>query len=42
MLKVLKFGGSSMADAQQLSKVRSIVESDPNRRVVVAYDREGK
>ena len=35
MLKVLKFGGSSMADAQQLSKVRSIVESDPSRRVVV-------
>ena len=35
MLKVLKFGGSSMADAQQLSKVRSIVESDPSCRVVV-------
>ncbi len=35
MLKVLKFGGSSMADAHQLAKVRSIVESDPGRRVVV-------
>lgn len=35
MLKVLKFGGSSMADAHQLSKVRSIVEADPSRRVVV-------
>ena len=35
MLKVLKFGGSSMADAHQLAKVRSIVEADPSRRVVV-------
>ena len=35
MLKVLKFGGSSMADAAQFAKVRSIVESDPSRRVVV-------
>lgn len=35
MLKVLKFGGSSMADAGQLAKVRSIVEADPGRRVVV-------
>ena len=35
MLKVLKFGGSSMADAHQLEKVRSIVEADPARRVVV-------
>ena len=35
MLKVLKFGGSSMADAHKLEKVRSIVEADPARRVVV-------
>ena len=35
MLKVLKFGGSSMADAAQYAKVRSIVESDPARQVVV-------
>lgn len=35
MLKVLKFGGSSMADAKQYQKVRSIVESDPARKVVV-------
>ena len=35
MLKVLKFGGSSMADASQYAKVRSIVEADPDRRVVV-------
>lgn len=35
MLKVLKFGGSSMADAGQYQKVRAIVEADPARRVLV-------
>ncbi len=35
MLKVVKFGGSSMADATQFSKVKQIVLSDPARRVVV-------
>ena len=35
MLKVSKFGGSSMADATQFAKVKSIVESDESRRVVV-------
>ncbi len=35
MLKVLKFGGSSMADAVQFAKVKAIVEADPGRRVVV-------
>ena len=35
MLKVLKFGGSSMADAKQFEKVKSIVQADPGRRVVV-------
>lgn len=35
MLKVLKFGGSSMADANQFEKIRQIVKSDPSRRVVV-------
>ena len=35
MLKVLKFGGSSMADAGQYAKVKSIVEYDAARRVVV-------
>lgn len=35
MLKVLKFGGSSMADATQFAKVKSIVESDESRRLVV-------
>lgn len=35
MLKVAKFGGSSMADEKQFAKVRQIVQSDPARRVVV-------
>ncbi len=35
MLKVTKFGGSSMADAGQYRKVRDIILSDPGRRVVV-------
>ena len=35
MLKVAKFGGSSMADEKQFAKVRRIILSDPARRVVV-------
>ena len=35
MLKVAKFGGSSVAGAEQFRKVKKIVESDPSRRVVV-------
>ena len=35
MLKVAKFGGSSMADAKQFEKVRDIVRADPARRVIV-------
>ena len=35
MLKVTKFGGSSMADAGQFRKVREIVLADPQRRVVI-------
>ena len=35
MLKVAKFGGSSMADAGQYRKVRDIILSDKDRRVVV-------
>jgi len=35
MLKVTKFGGSSMADAGQYRKIREIVSSDPHRRVVI-------
>ncbi len=34
-MKVCKFGGSSVADAAQIKKVRSIIESDLNRRIVV-------
>ncbi len=33
--KVAKFGGSSVADAIQLAKVKSIIESDPQRTYVV-------
>ena len=35
MLKVTKFGGSSMADAGQYRKIRDILQADPARRVVV-------
>ncbi len=35
MIKVTKFGGSSVAGAEQFRKVRHIIESDPERRVVV-------
>jgi len=32
---VVKFGGSSLADAGQFEKVKAIVEADPRRRIVV-------
>ena len=35
-IKVVKFGGSSLADAEQFRKVAKIVKSDPDRRFVVA------
>ena len=35
MLKVLKFGGSSLADSSQFAKVKKIVESDSSREVVI-------
>ena len=35
MLKVAKFGGSSMADAVQFAKVKAIVEADDARRFIV-------
>ena len=35
MLKVAKFGGSSVAGAEQFRKVKSIIEADSARRVVV-------
>lgn len=34
-MKVCKFGGTSLADAQQIKKVCNIVLSDPERRLVV-------
>ena len=34
-MKVVKFGGSSMADAGQYRKVRDILQADPERRVVI-------
>ena len=34
-MKVVKFGGSSMADAGQYRKIRDILMADPERRVVV-------
>jgi aspartate kinase len=36
MSKVVKFGGSSLADANQFKKVANIIKADPARRYVVA------
>ena len=35
MLKVVKFGGSSVSGAEQFKKVKNIIESDSSRRLVV-------
>ena len=35
MIKITKFGGSSVANAKQFQKVKQIVEADPSRRYVV-------
>ena len=35
MKKVVKFGGSSLASAEQFKKVRDVIDSDPDRRYVV-------
>ena len=40
MLKVTKFGGSSLADARQFQKVKDIVQAD-GRRVVVVVSAPG-
>ena len=44
MLKIAKFGGSSVANATQFKKVKDIIKSDPARRFVVvsASGRENK
>lgn len=36
MIKVAKFGGSSVAGAEQFKKVKAIIDADPERRVVVS------
>lgn len=36
MIKVSKFGGSSVAGAEQFRKVKAIIDADPARRVVVS------
>lgn len=35
MIKVAKFGGSSVSDAAQFQKVKAIVQADPARRLIV-------
>ena len=35
-IKVLKFGGSSLADAEHFRAVADIVKAEPERRYVVA------
>ncbi|MCI2069237.1 MAG: aspartate kinase [Bacilli bacterium] len=35
MLKVCKFGGSSLADEEEFLKVKKIVQADPSRRIIV-------
>ena len=35
MKKVVKFGGSSLADAAQFQKVAGIIKSDPDRRYII-------
>ena len=34
-MKVVKFGGSSMADAGQYRKIRDILQADPQRKIVI-------
>ena len=36
MIKITKFGGSSVASAEQFRKVKAIIEADPGRRFVVS------
>lgn len=35
MLKIVKFGGTSLATAEQMKKVKAIIEADPARRVII-------
>ncbi|TDL95319.1 aspartate kinase [Macrococcus brunensis] len=34
-MKISKFGGSSVSDAQQIKKILKIVNDDPNRKVII-------
>ena len=36
-MKVCKFGGTSVASAEQIKKVAAIVQSDPSRKVIVVW-----
>ena len=33
MLKITKFGGSSVANAEQFKKVKAIVQADPSQKI---------
>ena len=35
MIKITKFGGSSVADAEHFKKIKAIIDADPSRRFVV-------
>jgi aspartate kinase len=35
MLKICKFGGSSLSDEEEFKKVRDIVKADPDRKIIV-------
>ena len=35
MIKVVKFGGSSVANAEQFRKVKAIIDADPDRKFIV-------
>ncbi len=35
VVKIAKFGGTSVATAAQLRKVKAIIEADPTRRIIV-------
>ena len=34
-MKLVKFGGSSLASGETFQKVKTIIESDPTRKIVV-------
>lgn len=35
MIKVVKFGGSSLASGESFAKVKKIIDADPSRAIVV-------